>query len=298
MDKIQEVKQKLNSYRGNKFLVGEDIHETAIDALNVITEQEREIDRLNCKIRQLYERISEIEETKKRAIETSNEETRRAKRAVIRQTAINEKLHRCISVTNENAFRIAAKNKELSERLKDTEGLRVTMATVAEDRKIENARLRDELTAAKNEASINYDRYVSAANEVGRAKKALEDEQEKCADAETKLDEKKAELANTKKELGNCRDKLIEMTTKASSFVIEPDEVDVIHLRKCPECNNEFRFFIKRAVPVEVTGESPRKYANCPRCKEPINDHDNKFACGHCGTPLDWGNKIDEERNT
>lgn len=254
MNKIQEVKKKLGEYRENKFLVGCDIHETAADALTVINEQEGEIDRLNREIK----RLCDVVATKTAERECAVKELE-AQRENCEQLRNSRNLQRHIAQYHERRSvewqeKYVAANRE-NEELKGR--FACTDLSSLEDAKINNCRLKDELAAAENELIA--------------ARKELANEKSKNDDLILKLDE---------------------LQRKASSFVIEPDEVEKIVCDRCPVCKNDFRLFFKRGIPMLVTRESHRKYANCPKCGGVVNDSENKTACGHCGTLLDWGKQV------
>lgn len=173
-----------------------------------------------------------------------------------------------------------------------------------------------------------YEKYVAAKKELEAVKAAFDEEQQRAAGVfseKVKLTVKNNELKETlnratadalnrygvletrienlskensilaervakeKSKNGDLILELNELRRKASSFVLDPNEVEKVVFDRCPVCKNDFRLFVKRGKRVNVTGASPRKYANCPECGEAVNDYDNKTSCGHCGTLLEWG---------
>ena len=243
MDKINEIKNKLEVRACNPNLRME--RQVALDALNVITEQESEIARLRCDLASA-ENSAKCSRALKEKAESENLELLGIRRTL---EFANEQLRLKLDGQRDRIVKLSAECDELKQK-----------ADIWEK------------DAARNHDCVNccHVRYNDVYNENGKIKH----ENDKLT-----------------KELHELRERLHEAIAKASSFVVDPDEVEKVISDRCPVCKNDFRLFFKRGMRVNVTGESRRKYANCPKCDGVVNDSDNKMSCGRCGALLDWGSK-------
>lgn len=272
MDKINEVKNKLDDRAGNPHLGME--RQVALDALNVITEQESEIARLRVDLAAARNAVESAEMSAKCS------------------RALKEKAERENLELLEKCRRLELANEQLRLKLDGQRDRIVKLSAECDKLKQKADILGKYATRERDCANYWYGRYNDVCNEKTNVVRGYEKWREELTVENGKIKQENDKLM---KELRELREKLHEATVKASSFVIDPDEVDVIRFERCPVCKNDFRFFLKMPKAAEVVppivkfGE--KKFGACPKCGRAVDSEDNKTACGRCGKLLDWGSE-------
>lgn len=291
MDKINEVKNKLDDRAGNPHLGME--RQIALDALNVITEQESEIARL---------RTDLVKEKSTAAM------------LRIDLSAANiaaEKLRKDL-LTAKNAVDSAEMSAKCSRALKEkAESENLELLEKCRRLEFANEQLRYKLnahrdgivklSAERDEKNKAVETFRKESEQLRKDVFVLREERDELKGIVEDITEEKKGLF---KKLQSTEEQLNKMTEKAAMAAYAMTEANTLarkdgsriftHLNHCPSCGQCIQISCvvpereKQTVNV-LFRDGKRKYGLCPACERSVDSEENATACGRCGKLLEWG---------